>query len=106
MVNVVLIAWLSPLAAQQDNIWYFGSRAGINFTPNGPHPIPFPDLNSAMIATEGSASICDKNGKILFYCNGHTVYNRNHVIMQNGNDLAGHQSAFQSVVIVPQPNSP
>ena len=58
-----------------------------------------------MDANEGSASICDNNGSLLFYTNGVTVYNRLHQIMLNGSGLLGNQSSVQSSVIVPQPGN-
>jgi hypothetical protein len=34
-----------------------------------------------------NASICDSNGKLLFYTNGLEVYNNNYEVMPNGDDL-------------------
>jgi hypothetical protein len=50
------------LQAQQNNIWYFGNKAGLNFNTTPPTPIS----NSAMVASEGCSSITDKNGPIAF----------------------------------------
>src|SRR6187200_578664 len=58
-----------------------------------------------MNADEGSSTICDSDGNLLFYTNGVTVYNRNHQIMFNGENLAGHVSTTQSGLIVPKPGS-
>ena len=92
-------------SAQLTNIWYFGGQAGISFNPQAGKGIPYAISNSAMIASEGTATICDGNGQILFYTNGETVYNKLHQVMQNGSGLMGHNSAFQGVVIVPVPNN-
>ncbi|MEP7317691.1 MAG: PKD domain-containing protein [Panacibacter sp.] len=92
-------------AAQQNNIWYFGEKAGINFNSGAGPAIPVALTNSAMIALEGCASICDANGVLLFYTNGETVYNRNHKVMANGSGLKGHVSSAQSALIVPQPGN-
>ncbi len=59
-----------------------------------------------MDTKEGCATICDKNGNLLFYTNGITVYNRNHQVMLNGTGLASHISALQSSIIVPWPGNP
>src|SRR5690606_14245527 len=45
------------------NIWFFGDRAGIDFNPEEPTPIPD---SSVMNAPEGTATISDRNGEILF----------------------------------------
>ncbi len=89
---------------QQFNTWYFGRAAGLSFNPGGittPHAIT-DGVNSSY---EGNSGICDNDGNILFYTNGETVYNRIHQVMLNGNGLMGHQSAAQSSIIVPLPNS-
>lgn len=91
-------------AAQQSNIWYFGNRAGLNFNPSGTG-IPTALTNSQMNANEGSATICDIDGNVLLYTNGETVWNKNHTVVGNGENLGGHKSSFQSAVIVRKPGS-
>lgn len=87
--------------AQQDNIWYFGYRAGLDFNTGNPVAL----TNSQMMAGEGCSSIADLNGQLLFYTNGIDVWNKNHQIMQNGTGLLGHQSSTQSALIVPKPGN-
>ena len=100
-ILALLLAHSCFLDAQRNNIWYFGRKAGLNFN----QPVPVPLLNSAMNADEGSSTICDVDGNLLFYTNGVTVYNRNHQVMLNGDSLAGHLSTSQSGLIVPRPGS-
>jgi gliding motility-associated-like protein len=90
--------------AQQFNTWYFGSAAGISFNPGG-NSTPHALTDGINASYEGNSGICDDDGNILFYTNGETVYNRNHQVMLNGSGLLGHQSAAQSSIIVPLPNS-
>lgn len=84
--------------------WYFGEDAGISFNifTGGVTPIGDGEINTR----EGCASISDSNGDLLFYTDGTTVYNRNHDIMDNGNDLLGDESSTQSAIVVPKPNDP
>jgi gliding motility-associated-like protein len=91
----------SGSVAQQNNIWYFGRKAGLNFNQAGNQPIPATLTNSAMSADEGCASICNHQGEILFYTNGITVYNRDHEVMANGTGLMANISTLQGVIIVP-----
>ena len=101
---IVLFVSLSS-AAQQNNIWYFGLKGGLDFN-NAPGSTPPVAIgNSAMMANEGCGSVCDKNGQLLFYSNGVTVYNRNHEVMLNGDNLAGNISSVQSCLIVPIPGN-
>lgn len=107
-INTILLTGLllcQCCLAQQNNVWYFGKKAGLNFNSAGSNPIPVGLNNSAMDANEGCSSICDADGNLLFYSNGVTVFNRNHQIMLNGDNLAGNISAVQSCIIVPAPGN-
>lgn len=90
---------------QQNNIWHFGVRAGVNFTPRNIDGAPYAIMQNVMTASEGCASVCDDDGNMLFYTNGKTIYNNTGTEMLNGQDLAGNLSSFQSAIIVPLPNS-
>lgn len=91
-------------AQKEANNWYF-CTAALNFS-NG---YPMPMTNSAMPYSPLScASISDRNGNLLFYTNGITVWNRNDTVMYNGNQISGIiSSPFNPSLslIVPQPNS-
>ncbi|TPG35403.1 PKD domain-containing protein [Flavobacterium pectinovorum] len=58
-----------------------------------------------MSTFEGCSTISDSTGKLLFYTDGITVWDKNHQIMPNGNGLKGDTSTTQSAIIVPKPNS-
>jgi outer membrane protein OmpA-like peptidoglycan-associated protein len=85
----------------ETNIWYFGNYAGIKFSDHTPTAI----FDGAIKTIEGAATISDGNGNLLFYTDGCTVYNKNHLPMKNGRNLMGHFSSTQSGIIVPKPNS-
>ncbi|MBT29423.1 MAG: hypothetical protein CMO01_07140 [Thalassobius sp.] len=86
-------------AQSEANLWYFGKHAGIKFTADSLHILN----ESALNTEEGCASISDKDGNLLFYTNGVSVWNREHKVMPNGNALMGHPSSTQSGVIIPKP---
>ena len=83
------------------NIWYFGHQAGLDFNSGSPVAL----TNSKMVTDEGSASISDASGKLLFYTDGTAVWNSLHDTMQNGFDLYGDPSSTQSAVIIQKPGS-
>ncbi|MGQ0739746.1 MAG: PKD domain-containing protein [Bacteroidota bacterium] len=87
--------------AQYDNNWYFGRKAGLNFSITGPQVL----ANSAMTSSEAAAAISDEDGNLLFYTSGVEVFNRNHQLMLNGDNLGGNISACQ-MSIVPHPGNP
>lgn len=92
-----IIAWNTN--AQQDNNWYFGRMAGLNFSNGRPVAI----TNSKMTTMEGSAAISSQNGDLRFYTNGIYVWNKNNQLMPHGSDLLGDQSTTQSAIIIQKP---
>jgi len=64
---------------KEANIWYFGENAGLDFNSG----VPVALLDGQLNTREGCATISDKNGNLLFYTDGITVWNRSHKIMQN-----------------------
>lgn len=97
--------FFQSILAQQNNNWYFGGRAALNFNAIAGQPVPTALPNSQMLADEGSAAISDKNGDLLFYTNGVDIYNKQHQVMLNGNNIGGNISACQSSIIVPVPGN-
>ncbi len=89
-------------AQNENNNWYFGSYAGLNFATNPPTTL----TNSAMYSSEGCSTVSDANGNLLFYTDGITIWNKSHQIMANGTGLMGHPSAAQSGLVVKQPGNP
>ena len=89
-------------AQKETNSWYFGENAGLDFNSGTPTAL----INGALVTREGCATISDKNGNLLFYTDGVTVYNKNHGIMLNGTGLKGHNSSTHSALIVPKPSNP
>lgn len=103
-ISVVLVCILMSvnLFAQLEGAnWYFGRYAGLDFSSGAPVPIFDGSLNTS----EGCSSVSDRNGNLLFYTEGSTVYDRNHNIMLNGTGLFGHSSSAMSAVICPKPGS-
>lgn len=58
-----------------------------------------------MNASEGTSSIADANGNLLFYSDGINVWNKNHLIMPNGIGLLSNSSSTQAALIIRQPGS-
>jgi gliding motility-associated-like protein len=92
---------------QEASNWYFGKNAGIKFNSDG-SVTPLSD--GKLVTDEGCSSISDQNGNLLFYSDGRTVWDKNHIIMPNGNysdgtGLKGDPSSTQSAIIIPKPGS-
>jgi gliding motility-associated-like protein len=96
---VLVVVFLDRAWCQgQNNHWYFGIGAGLDFSSGSPVSV----LGS-LHTNEGVAAISDANGNLLFYTNGVDVFNRNHAYMTNGRGLTGDWSSSQSALIVPSP---
>jgi gliding motility-associated-like protein len=97
----ILFFSLTVYSQNQGSMWYFGNTAGLSFNSGSALTL----TNSALTTSEGSASISDVNGNLLFYTGGTTVYNSLHATMSNGTGLFGESISAQSAVIVPLPGS-
>jgi hypothetical protein len=79
---ILSIALFYSLKCQNEtNIWYFGDKAGLDFSTEPPTILN----NGAMVAEEGCLSISDSVGNLHFYTNGAKFWDRNHTIMTGGN---------------------
>ncbi|MEL6637326.1 MAG: gliding motility-associated C-terminal domain-containing protein [Bacteroidota bacterium] len=95
----------------QGNIWYFGEGLGLDF--NGANPAPLedgqifgnPQSMGEALRSEGSATISDASGSLLFYSDGEQIWNRDHELMPNGTGLEGMYSSTHAAFIVPRPLS-
>jgi len=109
-----------------DHIWVGGYQK--NFDGQGGHNMHIMDfsndtlntgyINGPMGILDNNASICDKDGNLLFYTNGRAVMNANHEIIENGTEINDGVWArrywpdptrglpgFQDVLILPDPSS-
>lgn len=101
LLALCIICGHCSFSQKQANFWYFGTLAGVDFNSGSPVVLSNGTLNTA----EGCSTISDASGNLLFYTDGVTVWNRNHVQMPNGNGLLGDPSTTQSALIVPNPGN-
>lgn len=112
LLLLFLLLSISCFPQGEASNWFFGNRAGIRFNSDNtvttlstfPNPV-------RIITDEGCSSYSDSNGNLLLYTDGRTVWDRNHIIMPNGNysagtGLLGDPSSTQSGIIVPNPANP
>ncbi len=108
MVLTVLLCLAFDSQAQHDQVWAFGNKTGLDFNTSPPTII------TTMVTGDNNgecyASVSDDQGQLLFYTDGSTVFNRNHAMMVNGDDLTGFGpgatgSSSQGALIVKIPGS-
>ncbi len=101
LLCIILLFFFNSLSAQKEAThWFFGENAGLDFSSGS----PVADTNGSLNTLEGCTTISDVTGNLLFYTDGTTVWNKNHIIMPTGNGLFGDSSSSQSAIIVPKPN--
>jgi len=103
VISIFLLLLALPVVSQnQADWWFFGSNAGIDFNTGVPVPNNIGQLNTI----EGCSAISDACGSLLFYTDGSSIWDRNHLVMPNGNGLFGNPSSTQSAIVIPLPNNP
>lgn len=97
----------TSLQAQKEyNVWYFGRHTGLNFNTT-----PVSALAGGKVySPRSSSSICDKYGRLLFYTDGDTIWNRQHQHMLNWRPAIRYgyfrNQAIQGSMILPVPGKP
>jgi len=99
--SLLILLSISSYAQKEKYIWYFGKHAGLDFNQTPPTVL----TNGALNQMEGCASICNQAGQLLFYTDGMTVWNKNHIAMPNGTGLSGDPHSTNSGYIVKQPGN-
>lgn len=90
----ILFLGLSAYAQGENDNWYFGDKAAVNFAG-----APVALTNSAMSAPEACGSVSDAQGNLLFYTDGMTIWDGDHNIMPNGTGLSGTVNSVQVLII-------
>lgn len=121
---IYILLFLSGIEASaqkeenKSNNWLFGDKAGLTWNTTRSYSaiavagsatgttilsgLPTV-IQSSIVTDEGCFAMSDDSGRLLFYSDGSTVWNRNNVVMQNGTGLGGNFSASQSGIIMPYP---
>lgn len=87
----------------ENKVWVFGRYAGLNFTSGT--PVPF--AASSIATPEGSASVSDATGTLLFYTDGTSIWRASGTLMANVIPASySAASMSQSALIVPRINTP
>ena len=84
--------------------WYFGSNVKLDFKASGSStPVATTTTGAAasVVKHEGTTVITDRQGELLFYSDGLTIWDKTGAVMSNSSGLKGSLTATQSVVAFP-----
>lgn len=98
-LSVILLTQGFISLGQVPAIWYFGNKAGIDFTTSPPTALYNANINT----NENSSVLTDQYDSLVFYTSGATVWDKNHNVMPNGTGLFGGESSAQGSIILPKP---
>jgi hypothetical protein len=100
MMILAIMFMAGQFFGQTTMTWYFGNKAGLKFLTNG---TTVPADGSAMYSGEGCTAITDKDGILMFYSDGDTVWDNKNSIVFKG--LFGGPSATHAALAVPIPGT-
>jgi gliding motility-associated-like protein len=89
----------APQEPQERGRWYFGNGAGIKFVGGQPEAVTGGQVN----VPEGSSTVSNAGGQLLFYTDGKNIYRPDGTVMPGGDNLNGGTNITQGVLIVSQP---
>jgi len=87
---------------EQANYWYMGQARGFNFNTSPPELL----TDGMSYAPTNGGTISTPEGSLLFYTDGQKIWNRNHLVMPNGNAIGSGAQATQSGLTIPAPGHP
>ncbi len=100
MRNFYYLLLMLPCLAfpqQENNWWFFGLNAGLDFSSGVPVSVD----SGSLVSFEGCSTLSDDLGNLLMYTDGSTIWNSAHQAMPGANDvLDGDSTSAQSGLIV------
>jgi hypothetical protein len=97
---LVLCAKLQAQVTPETSVWYTEFGNIVEF--NNSNTI-VKSFDQSTYITGRYSSICDQEGKLLFYTDGAGVYDSTRQLFENGNDLVPEHAGVLTAVIVPHP---
>jgi hypothetical protein len=94
LIIIFILLTQKGFAQKEANQWISFEGSGLDFNGDSTIAVAFP---SDMPIWRCNASICDKDGKLMFYTNGLDIYNRDFQLMKNGKNLNLGDFSFSAI---------
>lgn len=94
LITLLCLSFWGNAQGENDN-WYFGQFAGLNFS----NPTPTFLNNSQLSMMESCGTASDSNGSLLFYCGPTVINNREHQVMENGTGILSTETSQQLAIV-------
>ena len=99
LITIFTVIVIKNIHGQLENaLWLLADSIQIDFTANSPqssrgiHKIPS--------RCENISVVCNSLGNLLFYTYGEEIWDRNHVLIEYGDDLGGNRSTTEGTLVV------
>ncbi|MEI7614765.1 MAG: hypothetical protein WCK63_17845, partial [Betaproteobacteria bacterium] len=87
----LFFSYLSCFAQGEWNQWRFGQNISLDFNSGNPVQV----ANNNMNTGEGTISLADSLGNLLFYSDGKAIWDKTNIVMPNGYGLHGTWQPFK-----------
>ncbi len=94
IIFLILLTSHNAYSQGENNWWHLSKNISIDFNSGTPQVSLSGGLTTG---TEEVTSVSDAQGNLLFYSDGIEVFNKDHIVMPNGRNMAGDFSAAQGV---------
>lgn len=87
----LIVSGVPSFAQNEANVWLINHGLQLNFNSGQPELLEFDG------GTEFGSSICDDQGNLLLYSDGRRIWNKNHEVIVNGNDIINQDTRIQTL---------
>ncbi len=103
---LILISFTELYAQKEDYVWHIPVQTGLSFNQNDTCPKPpCPFYRAPDVPAGTFATICGREGNMLFFTNGMKVWNRDYELMENGVLFENGEICSEQALIVKNPQN-
>jgi gliding motility-associated-like protein len=101
---LTIVCSVTVYGQKEDSQWLLHEDIHINFASGS--TLASHQLHHIPRSCENSIVVCDEEGSLLFYTYGESLWDKNHQVIRNGEDLGGNKSTTQGSAVVQFEDNP